>query len=98
MDRSFTPLIAAGAVASLAQLALKLTLPGVPDIYQGTELWDLALVDPDNRRPVDFERRRRLLGELPSMLAGPAPDRCREGVPTLRSEEHTSELQSLMRN
>src|SRR3546814_2425052 len=55
MDRSFTPLIAAGAVASLAQLALKLTLPGVPDIYQGTELWDL------------------------------------------RSEEHTSELQSLMR-
>jgi (1->4)-alpha-D-glucan 1-alpha-D-glucosylmutase len=46
-----------GALNSLSQLALKLTLPGVPDLYQGTELWDLSLVDPDNRRPVDFRRR-----------------------------------------
>ncbi len=49
---------------SLAQQALKLTAPGVPDIYQGTELWDLSLVDPDNRRPVDYERRRVMLREL----------------------------------
>ncbi len=48
----------AGAVNGLAQCLLKLTLPGVPDIYQGTELWDQSLVDPDNRRPVDFDRRR----------------------------------------
>jgi (1->4)-alpha-D-glucan 1-alpha-D-glucosylmutase len=48
---------APGAVNSLAQLLLKLTTPGVPDLYQGTEFWDFSLVDPDNRRPVDFTRR-----------------------------------------
>jgi (1->4)-alpha-D-glucan 1-alpha-D-glucosylmutase len=52
--------------ASLGQTLLKLTSPGVPDIYQGDELWDLALVDPDNRRPVDFELRARLLDEVAS--------------------------------
>jgi (1->4)-alpha-D-glucan 1-alpha-D-glucosylmutase len=54
----------AGAITSLAQLVLKLTVPGVPDIYQGGELWDFSLVDPDNRRPVDWEARRALLGQL----------------------------------
>jgi (1->4)-alpha-D-glucan 1-alpha-D-glucosylmutase len=49
------PLFLAGAVNALSQLAIKLCAPGVPDIYQGTELWDLSLVDPDNRRPVDFD-------------------------------------------
>jgi (1->4)-alpha-D-glucan 1-alpha-D-glucosylmutase len=53
-----------GAVNSLAQVLLKITAPGVPDIYQGTELWDFSLVDPDNRRTVDFERRSRMLTEL----------------------------------
>ncbi|MDX2080636.1 MAG: malto-oligosyltrehalose synthase [Terrimicrobiaceae bacterium] len=53
-----------GAWNSLSQTVLKCTVPGVPDIYQGTELWDLSLVDPDNRRPVDFERRARLLAGL----------------------------------
>jgi (1->4)-alpha-D-glucan 1-alpha-D-glucosylmutase len=48
---------AAGAANGLAQVMLKLTAPGVPDFYQGTELWDLSLVDPDNRRPVDFNSR-----------------------------------------
>jgi (1->4)-alpha-D-glucan 1-alpha-D-glucosylmutase len=48
------PFIRAGVVNSLTQLALKLFVPGVPDTYQGTEIWDLSLVDPDNRRPVDF--------------------------------------------
>ena len=52
------------AAESLAQLALRLALPGTPDIYQGTELWDLRLVDPDNRAPVDFALRRRLLTEV----------------------------------
>src|SRR5438094_4466165 len=46
---------------SLAQVVLKMASPGVPDLYQGTELWDFSLVDPDNRRPVDFEARRRIL-------------------------------------
>jgi len=57
----------AGQVNSLAQTLLKHTAPGVPDLYQGTELWDLSLVDPDNRRPVDYEVRRRLLNELKTM-------------------------------
>jgi (1->4)-alpha-D-glucan 1-alpha-D-glucosylmutase len=52
---------AAGAVNSLAQVLAKLTLPGVPDIYQGTEYWDLSLVDPDNRAPVDFATRQQSL-------------------------------------
>jgi (1->4)-alpha-D-glucan 1-alpha-D-glucosylmutase len=48
-----------GALNSLSQLALKATMPGIPDFYQGTELWDLSLVDPDNRRPVDFTARMK---------------------------------------
>jgi (1->4)-alpha-D-glucan 1-alpha-D-glucosylmutase len=52
-----------GAVNSLAQTVLSLTAPGVPDTYQGTELWDLSLVDPDNRRPVDYKRRIAALQE-----------------------------------
>jgi len=50
-----------GALSSLAQTTLKLTSPGIPDIYQGTEYWDLSLVDPDNRRPVDYAERRRAI-------------------------------------
>jgi (1->4)-alpha-D-glucan 1-alpha-D-glucosylmutase len=66
----FAARVARGArVASLAQVALKCAAPGVPDVYQGCELWDLALVDPDNRRPVDFERRRFLLEEIDRELA-----------------------------
>ncbi len=52
-----------GALNSLAQLTLKTLLPGVPDFYQGTEFWDFSLVDPDNRRPVDFNARRQFLAE-----------------------------------
>jgi (1->4)-alpha-D-glucan 1-alpha-D-glucosylmutase len=64
---------AAGRLSSLAQVALKLASPGVADVYQGCELWDLSLVDPDNRRPVDFARRAELLGDLGRRLAeGPA--------------------------
>lgn len=62
-------LAALGMVNSLAQVTLKLGSPGVPDVYQGTELWDLSLVDPDNRRPVDFEHRTRLLAEVDRLLA-----------------------------
>ena len=50
----------------MAQVALLLTCPGVPDVYQGDELWDLSLVDPDNRRPVDFVARRSLLERIES--------------------------------
>ncbi len=50
-----------GMLNSLAQTLLKMTAPGVPDFYQGTELWDLSLVDPDNRRPVDYAKRIEFL-------------------------------------
>jgi (1->4)-alpha-D-glucan 1-alpha-D-glucosylmutase len=53
-----------GIENSLVQTVLKLTAPGVPDVYQGSELWDLSLIDPDNRRPVDYEKRMRLLADL----------------------------------
>lgn len=53
-----------GRFNSLAQVTLKLTSPGMPDLYQGNELWDFSLVDPDNRRPVDFDKRRSLLADL----------------------------------
>jgi (1->4)-alpha-D-glucan 1-alpha-D-glucosylmutase len=63
----------AGRISSLAQVALKCAAPGVPDVYQGCELWDLSLVDPDNRRPVDFELRARSLEGIDAELAkGPA--------------------------
>jgi (1->4)-alpha-D-glucan 1-alpha-D-glucosylmutase len=65
----FAPL---GERAAVGQLLLKLTTPGVPDIYQGDELWRLSMVDPDNRRPVDFDERRDALASLDS---GAAVDR-----------------------
>jgi (1->4)-alpha-D-glucan 1-alpha-D-glucosylmutase len=55
-----------GAINSLSQTLLKLTSPGVPDIYQGNEIWDYSLVDPDNRRPVDYNLRREMLDALQS--------------------------------
>ncbi len=58
-----------GMLNSLAQVALKLGSPGVPDFYQGTELWDLSMVDPDNRRPVDFGHRAALLDDVDAVLA-----------------------------
>jgi (1->4)-alpha-D-glucan 1-alpha-D-glucosylmutase len=58
-----------GAINSLAQTAIKLTAPGVPDIYQGTEIWDDSLVDPDNRRPIDYARRRETLAQIDNVPA-----------------------------
>ena len=62
-----------GALNSLSQTLLKITAPGVPDFYQGSELWDLRLVDPDNRGPIDFEKRRSLLRSLIGAVKSP-PD------------------------
>ena len=58
-----------GFINSLSQVVLKATSPGVPDFYQGTELWDFSLVDPDNRRPVDYEKRKAILEDLPPPAA-----------------------------
>ncbi len=71
-----------GAVHGLAQTALKLAAPGVPDTYQGCEFWDLSLADPDNRRPVDFAARAEALARLEAQLAG---DRADETLDELRT-------------
>lgn len=60
---------------SLAQVVLKNTSPGVPDLYQGGELWDFSMADPDNRRPVDFLRRKSAMENMPSLLNGQEKDR-----------------------
>lgn len=70
-------LLLPGLCNSLAQTLLKLTAPGVPDIYQGNEIWDFSLVDPDNRRAVDYPQRLRLLDQVMSELQDPAPDAVR---------------------
>jgi (1->4)-alpha-D-glucan 1-alpha-D-glucosylmutase len=84
LEAFVAPLIEPGRISSLAQTLLRLTAPGVPDTYQGTELWDLSLVDPDNRRPVDYALRRRLLADLKTGLT---PEeilaRMDEGLPKL---------------
>lgn len=77
------PLIEPGRISSLSQTLLKMTVPGVPDLYQGTELWDLSLVDPDNRRPVDYDLRSQLLSELPHLNVKEIWNRQDEGLPKL---------------
>jgi (1->4)-alpha-D-glucan 1-alpha-D-glucosylmutase len=67
-------LVRLGRLTSLSQVTLLLTSPGVPDLYQGDELWDLSLVDPDNRRPVDHELRAKLLEDLAEVGPGEALD------------------------
>jgi (1->4)-alpha-D-glucan 1-alpha-D-glucosylmutase len=66
LSRFVARIAPAGAANALSQLLVKLTSPGVPDNYQGTELWDLSLVDPDNRRPVDWRARESLLNDAPA--------------------------------
>jgi (1->4)-alpha-D-glucan 1-alpha-D-glucosylmutase len=70
---AFLPVVAEiarlGAINSLAQTAIKLTAPGVPDFYQGTEIWDDSLVDPDNRRPIDYARRGEMLAQIDKVSA-----------------------------
>ena len=76
-------LLPAGRINSLTQTLLKNIGPGVPDHYQGSELWDLSLVDPDNRRPVDYELRRKLLQELDGLSAAEILSRMDDALPKL---------------
>jgi (1->4)-alpha-D-glucan 1-alpha-D-glucosylmutase len=77
------PLISPGRIVSLAQTLIKLTAPGVPDTYQGTEIWDSSLVDPDNRRPVDYKLRRDLLSSLEGIGVEEVMRREEDGLPKL---------------
>ncbi|MDE1162965.1 MAG: malto-oligosyltrehalose synthase [Acidobacteriaceae bacterium] len=81
-----------GRINSLAQTLAKCTVPGVPDLYQGGELWDLSLVDPDNRRPVDYQQRAQLLAELSSLSAADVMARMDEGLPKLWVLHHALTL------
>ena len=83
VERFLARILPAAQRNSLGQTLIKLTAPGVGDIYQGTELWDLSLVDPDNRRPVDFDTRRRLLAELDGAEREAILARMDEGLPKL---------------
>jgi (1->4)-alpha-D-glucan 1-alpha-D-glucosylmutase len=90
-DRSFiadletfvAKLLPFARVNSLAQTLLKLTAPGIPDFYQGSELWDFSLVDPDNRRPVDYAVRRRMLAAVKCASVEEVVKHPEEGLPKL---------------
>jgi (1->4)-alpha-D-glucan 1-alpha-D-glucosylmutase len=83
LARFIEPLILPGRINSLAQTLIKMVAPGVPDFYQGTELWDLSLVDPDNRRPVDFALRARLMQRARNAAAAEALSDWDSGLPKL---------------
>lgn len=76
-----------GVINSLTQAIIKFTAPGVPDVYQGTELWDFSLVDPDNRRPVNYNVRQQLMNELKHQ-----PDKHESLVADLWQERHNGKI------
>jgi (1->4)-alpha-D-glucan 1-alpha-D-glucosylmutase len=83
LERFVRPLVDPGCVNALAQTLIAFTAPGVPDLYQGMELWNPCLVDPDNRRAVDFARRAELLGALAGLGVEEILARWNEGLPKL---------------
>ncbi len=83
LERFVEPLILPGRINSLAQTLVKMVAPGVPDFYQGTELWDLTLVDPDNRRPVDFELRAALVHRARTLSAAEVLREWDSGLPKM---------------
>jgi (1->4)-alpha-D-glucan 1-alpha-D-glucosylmutase len=83
LERFIDPLILPGRINSLAQTLIKMVAPGVPDFYQGTELWDLSLVDPDNRRPVDFALRAALGRRVRELSAADVVADWDSGLPKL---------------
>jgi (1->4)-alpha-D-glucan 1-alpha-D-glucosylmutase len=93
LERFVGRVLEAGRMNSLAQTLLKYTAPGVPDTYQGGELWDLSLVDPDNRRPVNYDLRREMLNELRSgMEVDEIMRRMNSGMPKLFVTHHALSL------
>ena len=94
LEKFVAPLAEAAQINSLAQTLLKLTAPGVPDIYQGCELLDFSLVDPDNRRPIDFEIRKQLLAEVKNLSVEEIWNRRDEGIPKLWLIQKTLNLRA----
>jgi (1->4)-alpha-D-glucan 1-alpha-D-glucosylmutase len=83
VEQFVEPLLDLGRINSLGQTLVKMTATGVPDFYQGSELWDLNLADPDNRRPVDFALRQQLLAEAKGISAEAAWRQRESGLPKL---------------
>ena len=83
LESFVTPLVRQGQINSLAQTLIKMIAPGVPDFYQGAESWDLSLVDPDNRRPVDYSVRARLLSRCDHASVSEVLDDWESGLPKL---------------
>ncbi len=83
LDAFVAPLVRAGRETEIAQALVRCTTPGIPDVYQGTELWDLSLVDPDDRRPVDHDLRRRLIRDLDRLAADDVLRGMDDGLPKL---------------
>jgi (1->4)-alpha-D-glucan 1-alpha-D-glucosylmutase len=83
LESFIEPLILPGRINSLSQTLIKMIVSGVPDFYQGTELWDLSLVDPDNRRPVDFDLRSRIIRRCKHLSAADAVRDWDSGLPKL---------------
>ncbi len=83
LEAFVAPLLAPGRVNALGAHLLKLTAPGVPDLYQGSEVWDLSLVDPDNRRPVDFTARAAMLAQLDHATLDDINSGADDGLPKL---------------
>lgn len=99
LDTFVATIIHAGRINSLAQTLLKLTCPGIPDLFQGCEIWDNSLVDPDNRRPVDFELRTHLLAELENgSTAGQIMRQMDQGLPKLHVIRETYVLRRCHRD
>jgi (1->4)-alpha-D-glucan 1-alpha-D-glucosylmutase len=92
LERFVAPLITPGRINSLAQTLIKLVAPGLPDFYQGSEFWDLSLVDPDNRRPVDFEARATGLRRARALSAREALAEWEQGMPKLWLMQRVLEL------
>jgi (1->4)-alpha-D-glucan 1-alpha-D-glucosylmutase len=95
LETFVAPLVEPGRINSLAQALLKLASPGAPDIYQGCELWEHTLVDPDNRRPVDYSGREALLAEAEAAVPADVwPARADSGLPKLLLTERALHLRS----
>jgi (1->4)-alpha-D-glucan 1-alpha-D-glucosylmutase len=97
LEKLVGSLAEAAQANSLAQTLIKLTAPGVPDIYQGNEIWDFSLVDPDNRRPVDFELLEKLLAETKKLSVEEIWKRRDEGLPKLWLVQKTLNLRAQIR-
>lgn len=83
LEAFLSELIWPARISSLSQTLIKCTAPGIPDFYQGTELWDLNLVDPDNRRPVDYEHRRRMISQINGKTGPDCLSEIDSGLPKL---------------